>query len=364
MEDLMPVRLMLTVALLTLGVAPGSAETGAEAPAVPSRAAPGVRIDGHALDFDAALRPFALQILRLESQLYALQRRAIDEAIAQYLLEREAARRSTSVRAMLAEEVDRRIVPPTEAEVDARLARRASATDGTAEDVAEMRTAIRASLVAQRRAEAQGRFVAALRESSSVRIEGLEPPTLKLPITTDGEPSLGPREAPVTIVEFSDFQCPHCRAAQETLKALLRKYGGKVRLVHRDFPVPQLHPGATAAAEAARCADEQDTFWPYQDLLYANPTKQAETDLVRYAEELGLDSGRFQECVRQRRHAPAVARGMTEGRNAGVVGTPTFFVNGIPLVGARPLSEFAELIERELSRRRVSDRSVDERVRQ
>jgi protein-disulfide isomerase len=268
-----------------------------------------------------------------------------------------------NVRALLVEEVDARVVSPTPAEVEARLSRRAGATDGTAEDLAETRAAVRASLAAQRRVEARARFVARLREASTVRIEGLERPGLKIPIATDGEPSLGPPDAPVTIVEFSDFQCPHCRTVQATLKTLRRQYAGKVRLVHRDFPVPQLHPGAVAAAEAARCAGEQGQFWPYQDALYANPAKHAEANLVRYAEDLGLDSTRFEECVRQRRYASAVARGVTDGRNVGVTGTPTFFVNGIPLIGARPASEFAELIDAELNRRPSSDRPGDGQVR-
>jgi protein-disulfide isomerase len=347
------------VVMLCAAMGPASAgETEATAPVIPV-----VRIDGEALDVEAALRSVTPQILRLEAQIYGMRRRAIEDAVAKRLLEREAARRSMSVRALLAQEVDARVAPPTEAEVEARLAGRAGAADGTAEDVAETRAAIRASLVAQRRVEAQGRFVAALRERSAIRIDGLEPPILKMPIATDGEPSVGPPEAPVTIVEFSDFQCSHCRKAQPTLKTLLRQYAGQVRLVHRDFPVPRLHPGAVAAAEAARCAGEQHTFWPYRDLLYANPTKHAETDLVRYAEELGLDAGRFRDCVRQRRYASAVARGVTDGRSAGVVGTPTFFVNGIPLIGARPLSDFVELIDRELRRREASAGSSGEQVR-
>jgi protein-disulfide isomerase len=232
-----------------------------------------------------------------------------------------------------------------------------------AQDLTETRAGVRASLLAQRRAEAQARLVAELRERATVTIEGLERPRLKTPIATGGEPFLGPPDASVTIVEFSDFQCPHCRAVQATLKTLLRQYAGNVRLVHRDFPVPQLHPGAVAAAEAARCADEQGHFWSYGDLLYANPTTHGETNLVRYAEGLGLDAVRFRECVRQRRYAAHVARGVADGRSAGVTGTPTFFVNGVPLVGARPLAEFAELIEYELNRRESGAPSAGEPVR-
>ena len=314
--------------------------------------APAVQIDGEALDVGAALRSVDLQILRLESQIYALRRRVVEDAVAKRLLEREAARRSMTIQALLAEEVDSKVVPPTEAEVDARATRpqRGDAAGGTPEDIAEMRQGIRASLVEQRRVQQRAQFVASLRAKANITIEGLDPPVPKAVVAPEGEPSLGPADAPVTIVEFSDFQCPYCRQAQATLKALLQQYAGKVRLVYRDFPVPQLHPGAAAAAEAARCAGEQGKFWQYHDLLYENPTKQAKSDLIRYADELGLDRGRFHECVQGRRYANVVARGVTDGKNVGVVGTPTFFVNGIPLIGARPLSEFTAVIDRELSR--------------
>jgi len=337
--------LLLVMLAAAQPAAPATAETAAPA------GRPLVEVDGEPLDVDAALRPFAAQILRLESQLYALRRRAVDDAIARRLLEREAARRSTTVEALLAQEVEAKLTPPAEAEVEARVAARKRAGAVTDEELEAARHGIRAALAERQRAELREKLVASLRERARIVVEGLEPPALATPIATEGEPSRGPADAPVTIVEFSDFQCPYCRQVQPTLKALLERYPDKVRLVHRDFPVAQLHPGAQAAAEAARCAGEQGKFWEYGDVLYANPAKQAEADLVHHATALGLDEARFRDCVRSKRHAGAVARGIADGKKVGVVGTPTFFVNGTPLVGARPLAEFQALVERELRRR-------------
>ena len=307
-------RLKAATVVLGLCVAMGPALASGETVGA-AGGEPVVQVDGEALDIDAALRPFALQILRFESQAYALRRRAIDDAVAKRLIEREAAKRSLTTQALLALEVDAKIVPPTEVEVDARTASRGGAAGSTEAEIAETRVAIRASMVEQRRAEQRAQFVAALRANAAVTIEGLAPPALKTAIATAGEPSLGPADAPVTIVEFSDYQCPHCRQSQATLKTLLRRYPGKVRLVHRDYPVPQLHPGAAAAAEAARCAGEQEAFWPYHDLLYANPTKQAENDLVRYAnEDWGSTArGSGSACGRAATRLPLPAAWPTDG---------------------------------------------------
>jgi protein-disulfide isomerase len=129
---------------------------------------------------------------------------------------------------------------------------------------------------------------------------------------------------------------------------VLERYPDKVKLVYRDFPLDRLHPQARPAAEAARCADDQGKFWDYHDVLYANTPRAAPDDLRRYAQQVGLDITKFEQCVTSGVHKAAVQRDIDEGSRLGVTGTPAFFINGRPLEGAQPLETFVRLIEEEL----------------
>ena len=166
----------------------------------------------------------------------------------------------------------------------------------------------------------------------------------KVEVATDGEPSLGPDNAPVTIVEFSDYQCPYCRQVQPTLKRLMTEYEGKVKLVFRDFPLRNIHPQAQKAAEAAQCAADQKKFWPYHDKLFAVTSMQID-DLKKYAQELELNMEQFTSCLDANKYAGEVADDMQAGQQAGVSATPTFFVNGFPLSGAASYESFKELVD-------------------
>jgi protein-disulfide isomerase len=161
--------------------------------------------------------------------------------------------------------------------------------------------------------------------------------------------AMGPRGAPVTIVEFSDFQCPYCKSVVATLKQILARYPDRVRLVFRDYPIPSLHPEAPPAHEAARCAGEQGQFWPYHDLLFERGDVKPAA-LKQYAADLKLDGPKFAECLDSGRARAAVAADMEEGSRLGVSGTPTFFINGVPLVGNVPLADFQRAVDRELAR--------------
>ena len=174
-------------------------------------------------------------------------------------------------------------------------------------------------------------------------------------------PTLGKADARVTLVEFSDYQCPFCaRFAQATLPALKRLYidTGKVRYVFRDFPLDQIHPEARKAAEAAHCAGDQDRYWEMHDRLFQNQRALAVAELQEHARQLGLDGAAFDDCLASSRHAARVAKGLADGTAAGVQGTPGFVVavtkpgdvaEGTPVRGAQPLEVFRQLIERLLA---------------
>jgi protein-disulfide isomerase len=175
-----------------------------------------------------------------------------------------------------------------------------------------------------------------------------------------GNPSLGAAEAPLTLVEFSDYQCPFCRRFVETtLPELKRDYidTGKLRYVFRDFPLDQLHPQARKAAEAARCAGEQGKFWEMHDLLFRNQKALQLEALTGYARQLGLQAPAFEACLAQGKYAPAIQQDLTAGTAAGVHGTPGFVlgtpqpdgtIQGIALRGAQPIAAFRQAIARVL----------------
>lgn len=148
----------------------------------------------------------------------------------------------------------------------------------------------------------------------------------------------GKPDAPVTIVEFSDFQRPFCQRAQAALNEVLGKYEGRVKLAFRDFPLPQIHAQAQMAAEASRCAGDQGRFWEFHDLLFAKPGKLDKTALLEHARSLKLHEARFESCLSGGTYKAEVEKDAREGGAAGVTGTPAFFVNGIFLSGAPPAS--------------------------
>lgn len=169
---------------------------------------------------------------------------------------------------------------------------------------------------------------------------------VRLEIESDDDPALGPEDAPITIIEFSDYRCPYCQRFRiETLDALLQAYPDQIRFIYRDFPVV----GGFEAAVASECADEQDEFWAYHDLLFSGEIPEHTTaTYLAYAERLSLDLDAFEQCLSEETIASEVEADAVYAAGLGVTGTPTFFINGIPLVGAQPLDIFAQIIDAEL----------------
>ena len=165
-----------------------------------------------------------------------------------------------------------------------------------------------------------------------------------------GAPFKGGEKAAVTIVEFSDFHCPFCRRVIPTLAQIESRYGDKIKLVFRDFPIENLHPGATKAHEAARCANEQGKFWPYHDKLFVGPSSSSPEFLNGLAKDLGLDAGKFETCLSSGKYQAAIKEDIAEGNRVGVGGTPAFFINGRLITGAQPLEAFTRIIDDEFAR--------------
>ncbi|RJQ37786.1 DsbA family protein [Candidatus Parcubacteria bacterium] len=181
------------------------------------------------------------------------------------------------------------------------------------------------------------------------------PAAVDMAALVDDDPMLGDPNAPVTIVEFSDFECPFCNRFWLTTLPLLRATyieTGKARLVYRDFPLSNIHANAAPAAEAAQCAHEQGKFWEFHDRLFENQAALGPATYRETAAALGLNTAQFDQCVSSGKYRAEVQNDFEAGRAAGVSGTPTFYINGIEIVGALPYSEFEQAIEAALANAR------------
>ncbi len=164
------------------------------------------------------------------------------------------------------------------------------------------------------------------------------------------DPSIGSQDAQITMIEFSDFECPYCRRFHDEVFArLMQDYGDSIYYVYKDFPLSSIHPNATPAAEAALCAKEQDAFWQFHDALFSMQLGLSAEAYSQYAQNLGLNVSTFTQCMDERRYASDVQDDFNYAVSLGVRSTPTFFINGIAIIGAQPYEVFAQVIEAELA---------------
>src|SRR5579863_3196249 len=210
-------------------------------------------------------------------------------------------------------------------------------------DFSRIKAVLFAEMQAERDREARERTIGRLMKENPLRID--EP---RLKIDYSGHPVSGPDAAPVTIAEFVDYGSPLCAQAEPMVKKLRRKYGNRIKFVSFAFP-RSFHKDASASAIAARCAGDQGKFWPFRDLLLANPTKLSPADLEKYAHRLNLDRDRFARCLSDHNSGNAVERDVSLAHQLGVDATPTFFVNGRLVPGGQPLETFDQVIGEELS---------------
>jgi protein-disulfide isomerase len=220
--------------------------------------------------------------------------------------------------------------------------------------------AVNAALTRQE-AQMQQIVAQALTENLGIRPAADQQPALdpntRYTVEIGENPTLGPANAPVTIIEFSDFRCPYCgRFARETFGRIASEYEGQVRMVFRDYPI--LGPESLSAALAAECADDQGKFWDFHDGLFNNQQALGRDLYLRLAADYELDVDSFTTCIDTQQHLEEINTDFTAGQNLGVTGTPTFFINGRPISGAQPFESFAQAIEAELAVAQASDAPV------
>jgi protein-disulfide isomerase len=332
-------RSLVSIALLLLCIVPAVFGADAHKGAPEVVAAYGdVSITAAELD-----RAIGNRLMRVRTDEYNIRRNVLEDLLSAKLQAGEAKRRGITLEELLKQEIDAKVATPTALEVEPFY-------EATKERYGNVNPdeAVRGIIESMRRQKTAARlaeFNRQLRQGTKVRM-ALEPPRIQLAVNG---PTRGNAAAPVTIVEYSDFECPFCGRAVATLHKLLDQYGDDVRLIYRDFPLPS-HRGSPRAAEAAHCAGDQGKYWEMNDRLFSKGGAIGENDIRKFAADLQLDTQQFTACLDSGKHAATWKAAAAEGDSAGVVSTPTFFINGRLIAGAAPYETFAQVIDEELSR--------------
>ncbi|MGE3541936.1 MAG: thioredoxin domain-containing protein [Candidatus Tectimicrobiota bacterium] len=328
--------LLATVTVTSLlSALPGLAASSSELPEVVAT------VQGQPISAEELTNAVRGELLRLDQQRYQLLKDKLDDVVADKIFALEAAKRGQELPQFIQEEITAKVPAVSLEQAKAFYESNKSRIKKSFEEVSAHITTYLQQQEQEKRRQA---LFNELRPQYTVRVALRSP---KVDVPTAGNPSLGPDNAPVTIVEFSDYQCPYCRQVQASLKRLLKEYEGKVRLVFRDFPLRNIHPQAQKAAEAAQCAGEQQQFWPYHDRLFAVTSLQNE-DLKKYAQELSLNVEQFTTCLDSNKQAGGIDEDMRAGQQAGVSATPSFFVNGFLVSGAASYERLKEVVDNEL----------------
>jgi protein-disulfide isomerase len=262
-------------------------------------------------------------------------------------LTKESKRRGVSVGTLLDQEVNSKILPVHDDDLTEFYQ---SNKERLRVEFEKVREQIRQYIHDQRVETQKAVFVNSLRANAKIVTYLKPPPSYRVDVPLNGAPSRGSEQAPVMIIKFEDFQCPYCKASQPTFTELLKRYDGKVRVVHKDLPLDAIHPQARQAAEAARCAGDQGQYWQYHDRLYAHFPKVSFDALKNHAKEMGLNTGTFEQCLAAGKFRGAVQKDLSQAAELGLTGTPAFFINGRELTGAQPIEAFVAIIDDELAR--------------
>jgi protein-disulfide isomerase len=283
---------------------------------------------------------------RVTQMLYQNRRNVLEVMVGDLLIEEAAKAAGTSKDEYQKKEVAARVKPITDDDIKLFYEENKDRAQG--KPMEALAGPIRDFLTGQRQGQARAQLVDDLKKKTPARIL-LDPPRQQVAVSPD-DPSSGPANAPITVVEFSDYQCPFCARVVPTIVKLRQTYGDKIRIVFKDFPLPN-HSHAPKAAEAALCAGEQGKYWDMHDRLFANQQGLAVPALKQTAAGLGLDSVKFDQCLDSGKHAASIAADMKQGESLGVQSTPTVYVNGRPVIGAQPYEFFQSVIDEELARK-------------
>lgn len=303
-------------------------------------------VNGNAIT-DADLTEAARDALKqFDMQVYKIKKGALDELVEQKLIEEAAKKDGKSVEAYTKINIDDKVKKSGEEELKAFYESHKDQVGGKSFD--EVKDSILQFINRRAAQDAHDTLIASLRKDAKVEIR-LEPPRAN--VEAGDNPSRGSKRAPVTIVEFTDYECPFCSRVRQTVTDITDKYKDQVRYVIRDYPLP-FHGNAKKAAEAAHCAGDQKKYWEMSKLLFQNQKALGVGELKKYAKDIGLNQGKFDKCLDSGKHTKKVDENQAYGSKLGVNGTPAFFINGIALSGAQPLAAFTEIIDTELAQKK------------
>jgi protein-disulfide isomerase len=307
--------------------------------------------DGGSLTYAPVLDDVSMDLIKLESDYlngrYEAESDAIDKQVNEQILTAEAKKQGKAdVNALLKEEVEDKAGAPTDQEIQDLYNANARKLGGKTLD--EVRPDIEKAVTQRKQAQRYQDYITGLRDKYKVSVTLPYPDLPRVPVSVDDDPSVGPEDAPVTIIQFAEFQCPYCGKAKETVNEVMKEYKGKVRFVFRDFPLG-FHDRAIPAAIAANCAGKQGKYWEVHDSFMSNQRALQETDLARAAQEAGVDMNAWNTCRQDPEIEAEIKKDMADGAAAGVSGTPAFFVNGLFINGAQPFEKFKTVIDRELA---------------
>jgi protein-disulfide isomerase len=290
------------------------------------------RVNEHPLTLREIDEAIAASIDQLQLKIYQLELVALNELIADALISQEATRRGVSPEALKAAEIQARIKPVSQRDIGEFLVKHKEdiAARWPQHAPAQREAEVRRQLEAGAAAEARAAFLARIQEGVVVQVLLTEPASPRYAIATEGQPVIGPEEAPVTIVQFIDYECSNCATLHEAITKLVKEFEPLVRCISLEYPLNQ-HPNAVKAAMAAEAAREQGRYWDYAGLLFENQTRLQTDDLLEYATRLGMDREGLAEALTQDRFWSEILRDRTEGQRVGVVSTPTVFINGLRL---------------------------------
>ncbi|MGE3274864.1 MAG: thioredoxin domain-containing protein [Vicinamibacterales bacterium] len=283
---------------------------------------------------------------RLEQMLYQNRRNVLEQMVGEILIEQAAKDAGVPKEQYLQAELDKRLQPVTDADIQQFYEENKDRAQGRTFE--QLKDPIREFLQQQHRQMAQARLMGELRDKAGDVTVLLDPPRRDVAIA-ESDPVRGPKDAPITIIEFSDFQCPFCGRVTPTLDKLREAYPDKIRLVFKDFPLPS-HPLAPKAGEAAHCAGAQGKYWEMHDRLFANQNQLEVPALKEHAKAIGLDQGKFDQCLDSGQFASEMQADMEQGQQLGVASTPTLYINGRPVIGAQPYEYFQQVVDEELAR--------------
>jgi protein-disulfide isomerase len=272
-------------------------------------------------DIENSLRPL---IYNVQEEVYALRKQDLELKVNDTLLTQEAQKKSVTTRALLDTEVSAKVPPVTDAQAQAFYDQNKDRISG---EFAQVKPQIIQYLKESKEQEATLAFAQQLRRAATIQMNLTAPESPVFSIATDDQPTKGSANASVTIVEFTDFECPSCARQHPVLDRIVTEFGDRVRLVVRDFPLSQ-HANAHKAAEAAEAAREQGKYWEYATVLFRNQSALSSDKLKQYATELGLDRARFDASLDGGKFADKVQRDIVDGRKLGINGTPTLYING------------------------------------